>query len=131
MHKGDSGYELTAKGHELEPILFSIAAWGELHASGPPRGDDTFRLRYLMTSVRRRLRSESDLLSLQLTVEQPKREPESYWVRLGPNPTVLQGENPADVALDLALPQLQELLFGATEPEDETLRRFQAAFRKD
>ncbi|MAQ15794.1 MAG: hypothetical protein CMN30_13490 [Sandaracinus sp.] len=103
--EGDS-YGLTARGAELEPVLFALADWGERHVFGPPREGEALRLRYLMTSVRRRLRPTRRRGWVQLHVDD-----ESYSVRLGPDPTVVQGAEPTRHAVHTDLEGLRALLF--------------------
>ena len=112
QHEGEL-YALTPRGAALQPALFALADWGEAHAGGPPRKDDALRLRYLMTSMRRRIRSTAAALRLQLWVDGAP-----YWLRLGPAPTVQQGESDADAVARTTLPGLLALLSGSLLPAD-------------
>lgn len=98
-------YGLTARGAELEAVLFALGNWGERHLLGPPRKGDAIRLRYLMTSIRRRLRPSSRRVWLGLVVDG-----ESYSVRLGDAPTVIQGKEPSQTAIETDLAGLRSLL---------------------
>lgn len=89
----DAGYALTAIGAELEPALFALADWGERHRMGPPTASDAMRLRYLMTSMRRRLRPGPEAARVALWVEE-----HGFGVRLGAAPTVWQLAADADDA---------------------------------
>jgi DNA-binding HxlR family transcriptional regulator len=81
--QGAAGYALTPIGAELEPALFALADWGERHWMGPPTADDAMRLRYLMTSMRRRLLPGPIHARVALWVGD-----QGFDVRLGPAPTV-------------------------------------------
>lgn len=55
-------YELTAWGQELEPVLLALARWAT-PLLGPPRPDDTYRLRWLLLTLQARFdpRAASDV----------------------------------------------------------------------
>lgn len=108
----DGPYALTARGRELEPVLFGLATWGERHFMGPPHEEDAFRLRYLMTSVRRKLRPRGDVRTLQIFVND-----DPFVVQLGPAATVEQGEREAQTTLRCSLPGIRALLFSQTTIE--------------
>jgi DNA-binding HxlR family transcriptional regulator len=40
VHADDGGYELTAAGRELGPVVFGLAEWGARHCFGDPRPDE-------------------------------------------------------------------------------------------
>lgn len=102
----DGLYTLTERGRALQPALFLLADWGEQHFMGPPEEEDAFRLRYLMTSMRRKLRPTSETGVLQLWVGE-----EAFAVRLGAKPDVVQGEVQADATLRCDLSAFRALLF--------------------
>jgi DNA-binding HxlR family transcriptional regulator len=103
-HDGEL-YRLTDRGRELEPAMFALADWGERHAMGPRRKRDFIRVRFFMTSVRRKLRRGSRTAWVQLWIEGSP-----FAVRLGPKPTVRQGEHPAAAILHADLHGLRALL---------------------
>lgn len=39
-HAADGGYDLTAAGEDLRPLVFGLAEWGARHAFGDPRPDE-------------------------------------------------------------------------------------------
>lgn len=80
------GYALTPRGAELEPALFALADWGERHAFGQPHPGEAVRARYLLTSIRRRMRAMGKVRHLALVVDGAR-----FAVRLGQRPTVVQG----------------------------------------
>ena len=61
---------------------------------GPPDAEDAIRLRYLMTSLRRRLTPSNTEQTLQLDVAGSV-----FSVVLGPLPQLVQGSSPAQAAL--------------------------------
>jgi len=111
-HDGER-YGLTELGRELEPIVFALADWGERHFLGPPDEEDAFRLRYLMTSVRRKLVGEGKPATLQLWVND-----DAFWVRLGPNSTVEQGAMNASTVTRCTMPGIRALLFTSTSVDE-------------
>lgn len=117
-HSGEL-YALTPCGAELEQVVFALADWGERHFMGPPADEDAFRLRYLMTSVRRKLQATSPGGSVQVFVGS-----EPFWVRLGTNPTVEQGVRVADASISCTVPGIRALLFGGA-PTQELLEDHQ------
>lgn len=102
----EDGYALTDRGAELERSLFALADWGERHVLGPPRDGEAIRLRYLMTSLRRRLRPSHVSGTLVLHVGE-----QTYWARVGETPTLVQGTVTSDTAVHTDLPGLLALLF--------------------
>ncbi len=40
VRKSDDGYELTAAGEDLRPLVFGLAEWGARHAFGDPRPEE-------------------------------------------------------------------------------------------
>ena len=79
----DGRYALTAHGRHLEPALFALAAWGETHGAFRATSDEAIRLRYFMTSLKGRLRSQARTSRLCLDIDG-----ELFAVTLGPAPTV-------------------------------------------
>ena len=84
-HDGER-YRLSSAGRALEPALFALADWGERHVLALPRPGDAVRMRYLLTSMRRRLRPTTQEARLGLRVGG-----EEATVVLGPTPAVVQG----------------------------------------
>ena len=111
LSREDDRYRLTPRGLELERALFALGDWGERHLFGPPRPGEALRLRYLMTSIRRRLRPTRKRGWLQLHVGA-----ESYSVRLGKEPTVVQGTEPTKTAVHTDVAGLRALLFERLAP---------------
>lgn len=105
----DGGYALTPIGRELEPVVFAIANWGERHLMGPPDEEEAIRLRYLMTSIRRKLRPSPQAGTLQLFIEGAP-----FCVQLGTDPEVLQGESDADAKVRCKLGGIRALVFERT-----------------
>ena len=68
-------YALTERGQQLERTLFALGDWGEAHCLGKAREDDAIRLRYLMTSIRRKLRPSEREGWLQLHLGPQVGEP--------------------------------------------------------
>ncbi len=95
----DEHYRLTEAGAALEGALFALANWGERYRAAPPRPGEAFRLRYLMTSLRRRLRPSPRTATLHLVVGG-----EAFGVRLGATPTLraLPVDAPVDATDDAA-----------------------------
>ena len=122
--KEGGAYTLTPIGRELEGPLFALSDWGERHFSGPRPGD-TFRLRYLMTSMRRRLAAGPTEATVQVWIAD-----EPFCIRLGPSPTVVQGEGPADATLRVDLDAWRARLFGR-EPLERWLARPGVSFAGD
>lgn len=102
----DEGYSLTQRGAELERSLFALADWGERHAPEPPRPGEALRLRYLMTSLRRRLGPGlvSGVVGLHI-------DGETYWVALGAGPRLEQGTVDAEAEVYTTLSGFRALLF--------------------
>lgn len=109
VERVDDRYALTARGQALQPALFALAEWGEAHFMGPPGEEDAFRVRYLMTSLRRKLRPSALEGRLQLWVDEAP-----YSIRLGSEPAVEQGlaDVPADAEVRCGGLGLRALLFG-------------------
>ena len=103
----DEVYALSPKGAELEPALFALANWGERHLMSPPEEGEAMRLRYFMTSVKRRLGATGYVGSVQLYVEG-----EPFLISLGPKPSVRQGEGEAEGTLRGGGMALRGLLLG-------------------
>ncbi len=103
-------YALTERGLALQPMLFSLATWGEEHFMGPPGEEDAFRLRYLMTSMRRKLRPTEQCGTVQLHIGD-----QFFAVHLGPIPQVVQGTIGADAGLSCGLQAFRALLFGGAD----------------
>lgn len=63
-------YELTERGHQLEPAMMALAAWGE-PLLGRPAAAEQFRLAWVATSLRHRIDPSlaRDPLSVRLEVE--------------------------------------------------------------
>lgn len=108
----DDRYALTEAGQQLERALFALGDWGEAHCLGAPREGDAIRLRYLMTSIRRKLSPTMEEGWLQLHVA-----PNAFSIRLGPEPTVVQGEEPTATAVHTDFDGLRALLFQRQDPE--------------
>jgi len=109
----DDRYALTERGQQLERALFALGDWGEAHFLGPPAEDEAIRLRYLMTSIRRKLSPTDTEGWLQLHVGE-----RAFSIRLGPEPTVVQGEEPTRTAVHTDLGGLRALLFQRRDPEE-------------
>lgn len=105
-------YALTERGQQLERALFALGDWGEAHCLGKARGDDAIRLRYLMTSIRRKLRPSEREGWLQLHLG-----PDAFSIRLGAEPTVVQGERATKTEVHTDLDGLRALLFQGRDPE--------------
>lgn len=108
----DDRYALTARGRQLERPLFALSDWGETHCFGPPREGDALRLRYLMTAVRRKLAPTALEGWLQLHVGD-----EAFSIRVGAEPTVVQGTEPTKTAVHTDLDGLRALLLMRRDPE--------------
>lgn len=108
----ENGYRLCGAGAELEPVLFALADWSERHLMGPPRRGEIFRVRYLMTSIRRRLRPTAQATSLQLWIDGVP-----FWVRLGRTPAVRQGTGTAEEEVRLTGIKLRALMTGRARAE--------------
>jgi len=108
----DDGYALTERGQQLEPALFALGDWGEANCFGTPREGEAIRLRYLMTSIRRKLAPTDAEGWLQLHVGT-----EAFSIRLGAEPTVVQGEEPTSTAVHTDFDGLRALLFQQRDPE--------------
>ena len=110
-------YALTEAGRALEGALFALADWGESHAWGPPREGERLHPRWLLTSMRRKIRPGAEVATLLM------RTPgHDYLVTCGPTPSVvaIQGEPPrCDLEVFGESPrQLVGALIGAlTQPE--------------
>ena len=112
-------YALSDRGRELEPVVFAIADWGERHLMGPPEEGEAMRLRYLMTSLKRRIRPTKGEATLQL-----KLAGEAFWFRFGADPEVTQGERPAAHVWEPTLGELRQAIFVGGEglsPEGQLL----------
>jgi DNA-binding HxlR family transcriptional regulator len=114
IDKSDTGYSLTEMGETLETPLFAIAEWGEAHAFGPPKEGEVMRLRYLFTSVRRKLKAaapEADAV-LQIAVDD-----EHYVVQWGAGSTISQGPpgGSADASWSTDFEGLRALLFSSED----------------
>jgi DNA-binding HxlR family transcriptional regulator len=112
QHDGDR-YTLTPRGAELEPALFALASWGERHFLGAPRADDAILVRYLMTSIRRRLRPGRVSARVQLRVGGAP-----FIVALGATPTVVAGEDSSDATVDCDLGGVRALLVQGEPPRE-------------
>ena len=121
-HDG-AAYRLTNRGAEVEPVLFALAEWAERHVMGPARRGEAFRLRYLMTSIRRRLGATSRTMTLQLFVDGT-----AFWARLGGAPTVRQGLGAADATVRWTRAEFLSLLKGST-PAQGASEEFRRALR--
>lgn len=106
----ESGYQLTPRGAELEAAIFALARWGEGHCMGPSREGESMRLRYLMTSARRRLKPSELEAQVQLWVEETP-----FSVTLGISPTVSQGESTAAAVVRCGIPGMRALVFGEAD----------------
>ena len=104
-HEGDH-YQLTAAGAALERPLFALAEWAEQNAPRGPQEGYRFRLRYLMTSMRRTLPPTRREGWLQLIVDGA-----AYAVRLGREPTVVQGHHAAGLTVTCTSHSLLALRF--------------------
>lgn len=92
-------YALTARGRGLEPAVFALAGWGEEHWMGPPREHDRMRVRYAMTSMRRRIRPHARGARVQVTIDE---DPFSFVC--GGAPEVTQGRCAhADVEVEVGV----------------------------
>lgn len=109
----DDRYALTERGQQLERALFALGDWGEAHFLGPPEEDEAIRLRYLMTSIRRKLSPTDTEGWLQLHVGE-----RAFSIHLGPEPTVVQGEEPTKTAVHTDFDGLRALLFERRDPEE-------------
>lgn len=108
----DERYALTERGQQLERVLFALGDWGEANCFGPPREGEAIHLRYLMTSVRRKLEPTQAAGWLQLHVGA-----DAFSIRLGEQPTVVQGEEPTRTAVHTDFDGLRALLFERRDPE--------------
>lgn len=79
---GDA-YALTPAGQALEGPLFALADWGEAHAWGPPRDGEHLHPRWLLTSMRRKIRPGAERATILMRT--PDRD---YLIVCGPHPTV-------------------------------------------
>lgn len=124
LERADGAYRLTEMGRDLERPLFALSDWGERYVLRPRPGD-TFRLRYLMTSVRRRLQPGPAVGWLQLYIDE-----EPFALRLGAAPTVVQGTRAADATLRVGVDAWRARLF-AREPLDRWRGRPDVEFAGD
>ncbi len=79
-------YALTERGRGLEPAVFALADWGEAHVMGLPREQDRMRIRYAMTSMRRRIGAHHDQARVEFVIEE-----EPFAFVCGASPEVTQG----------------------------------------
>jgi len=121
---GDT-YELTPRGAELERPVFALADWGERHRFGPPVEGEAIRARYLMTSIRRRLRPSPTAATLEVEIDGVP-----YAVTLGDAPTVVQGRTGDRHAVQCSFDGIRGLLF-ERRPVRELVERGRLAVRGD
>ncbi len=106
VHDERGRYALTERGAELQPAVFALAAWGERHVLDAPRSDDRLRIRYAMTSIRRRLRPVPTSAVIVLDVDGQR-----YVARLGEHPTVEQAGEEVDVDLRMSVAGFRRWMF--------------------
>ena len=84
-HEADL-YGLSPQGLALESALFALGDWGERWRMEAPTPQDHVRMRYFMTSLRRKIRPTFTPARLTWHVDDA-----SFALTCGPTPTVTQG----------------------------------------
>lgn len=103
-------YELTPYGHELEPIVLALGAWG-FKAMGEPREDQVLTPDSMTMALRTAFRPDV-AAALPATAYAGRFGPAALLIRVdGPTLEVVRGDGPVDLAF-AAGPGIRRLISG-------------------
>lgn len=114
--KADDGYELTAAGEELRPIVFGLAAWGARNAFGQPQPEE-LDPEVLMWWISGRLDTTAvdERAVVQVDVTDVER---SFWLVVEPDDVSVCYTDPGfqvDAVMSAGLPILYRMWLGEVE----------------
>jgi len=108
-------YELTPYGHELEPVVLALGAWG-FKAMGDPREDQVITPDSMTMALRTAFRSEV-AMTVPPTAYAAHFGPAELLIQVdGPLLTVAPGDGPADLTF-AAGPGIRQVIAGTLAPE--------------
>ena len=108
-------YELTPYGHELEPVVLALGAWG-FKAMGDPRDEQVITPDAMTMTLRTAFRPEVSA-DLPTTAYAARLGPAELLIRVdGPTLDVTRGDGPVDLAF-AAGPDIRRLISGELAPD--------------
>jgi len=109
-------YELTPYGHELEPVVLALGAWG-FKAMGEPREEQVITSDSMTMALRTAFRPQV-AATLPATAYAGRFDHAELLIRVdGPTLDVARGEAPADLSF-AAGPGIRRLISGELTPDD-------------
>ena len=108
-------YELTPYGHELEPVVLALGAWG-FKSMGDPRDEQIITPDAMTMTLRTAFRPEVSA-DLPTTAYAARLGPAELLIRVdGPTLDVTRGDGPVDLAF-AAGPDIRRLISGELAPD--------------